>query len=260
MPRKKVNGICHLCGVNGPLSFEHVPPRAAFNDRPIVQRKIDELLDRHPREPIRGGTIQQQGAGGYTLCGPCNSKTGRWYGKRFAEWCYQGIETLHRTEGKPSLIYLHYLFPLAIIKQVASMIFSVNTPHFREKNTELERFVLDRDRKHLSPRYRFFAYYTGAGGWRKAGVSGHANLHTGEVRILSEVSFPPFGYVLIFGSGPPHSEMFEITHFADYDYEEFAVAEIRLPVLETHLALPGDYRTLDEIDRDVARNEAVKRD
>jgi hypothetical protein len=257
MSRKKVEGICHLCGQFGPLSYEHVPPRAAFNDRPIVLHKIENILNHNPREPLpRGGTIQQRGAGGYTLCGRCNNKTGRWYGSRFAAWCQQGMETMARTNGRPSLVYLHYLLPLAIIKQVATMFFSVNGPQFREKNAELQAFVLDRDRMYLSPRYRFFVYYLGAGGGRSAGVSGKMDLERGDISVLSEISFPPFGYVLTFDGGPPHPDMFEISHFARYGYQEFAVTEVRLPVLETHLALPGDYRSLDEIDRDAAQNLA----
>lgn len=62
-------GSCRLCGVEGRLSFEHVPPRAAFNDRPILLYKFDEILNLGPdKTPSTGGTIQQKGAGAYTLC------------------------------------------------------------------------------------------------------------------------------------------------------------------------------------------------
>ena len=35
------------------------------------------------------GEIQQRGMGAYTLCGPCNNRTGKWYGAAFADWCHQ---------------------------------------------------------------------------------------------------------------------------------------------------------------------------
>jgi hypothetical protein len=38
------NGVCHLCGVFGPLTFEHVPPRAAFNDRGVLEADIYKLI------------------------------------------------------------------------------------------------------------------------------------------------------------------------------------------------------------------------
>ncbi|MET4518119.1 hypothetical protein [Bradyrhizobium sp. I1.7.5] len=37
-------GVCHLCSVNGKLSFEHVPPEAAFNDQRILESDINKLL------------------------------------------------------------------------------------------------------------------------------------------------------------------------------------------------------------------------
>lgn len=259
MSRRKVFGICHLCGADGPLSFEHVPPRAAFNDRPVLFHTLEQNMELGPESDPRSGEISQRGAGAYTLCGRCNNKTGRWYGSRFAAWCQQGMETLARTNGRPTLVYLHYLFPLAIIKQVATMFFSVNSPRFREKQPELEAFVLDKERRGLSPGYRFFLYYHMMGKGRRAGVSGWLNFDSGRTSILSEVSFPPFGYVLTFGDEAPHRDMFEITHFARYGYQEFAVTEVRMPLLETHLALPGDYRTLDEIARDVAENSKLDR-
>jgi hypothetical protein len=254
MSRKKVTGICHLCGAHGPLSFEHVPPRAAFNDRPVVLYTIEQMLNLGPGERPPHGEILQRGAGGFTLCVRCNNGTGRWYGSRFAAWCHQGLETLVRAGGRPSLLYLHYLFPLAIIKQIATMFFSVNSDRFHQANPELQRFVLDRERKYLSPGYRFFVYYHAEGSARRAGVSGWLDMAAGRTRVLSEIAFPPFGYVLTFGDDPPDPRMFEITHFCRFDYQEFAVMEIKLPLLPTHLALPGDYRSREQIERDAEEN------
>lgn len=256
MARNKVFGTCHLCGADGELSYEHVPPRSAFNNRPVVRRRAEDLIEfglaAHPRR----GEILQRGAGGYTLCGRCNNTTGAWYGARFAAWCHQGMETLGRTGGRPSLVYLHYLFPLAIIKQVATMFFSVNNPRFWQKNEELQRFVLDKERKGLSPRYRFFMYYHLMSSSRNVGVAAWVDTSTGASKVLSELCFPPFGYVLSFGGGPPHPEMFEISHFATYGYNEFAVTEVRMPLLPTYLGFPGDYRTEEQIARDVEINSS----
>lgn len=166
------------------------------------------------------------------------------------------MDTLLRTGGQPRLVYLHYLFPLAIIKQIATMFFSVNSPEFRKRNEELERFVLDKERRGLPPKYRFFVYYHLMSSSRNAGVSAWVDTSTGVSRVLSEVCFPPFGYVLSFDGGPPHPDMFEITHFAQYGYQEFAVTEVRMPLLPTHLGFPGDYRTEEQIARDAAINSA----
>lgn len=38
MPRRRAKdhiGTCHVCLREAPMSFEHVPPQAAFNDRRV---------------------------------------------------------------------------------------------------------------------------------------------------------------------------------------------------------------------------------
>lgn len=258
MSRKRPEGLCHICGKFGPLSFEHVPPKAAFNDRPVIEATFNELiqlgLDERPR-----GRINQRGAGGYTLCERCNNLTGKWYARRFVAWCYQGMDILIRSGGNPTLFYLNYLFPLAIIKQIITMFFSINGPNFADSNPELVDFVLNRDRKYLSPQYRIFVYYNTLGHTRQAPIAGIARLSTGQAIILTEITYPPFGYVMTFDCPPPDQRLVDISHFARYDYEEFVVQELRLPTLPTHLMYPGDYRTKNEILQQQSNGEQMPR-
>ena len=252
--RRRADGLCHICGTFGPLSFEHIPPRAAFNDRPVVKFAGKVLLEHGLDAGREHGTFAQRGAGAHTLCARCNNNTGAWYGHQFVDWCYQGMEILLRAKGRPTLIYLNHLFPLAILKQVVTMFFSVNSDRFRLAQPYLVDFILSRDRKYLPPNIRIYAYYTLSPSTRSIGISGIIDTNRGRARILSELSFPPFGYVLMFAPDPPDSRLIDITPFARYDYNEFAVMNLQLPVLETHLPLPGDYRTRDEIERDVRTN------
>lgn len=69
MTRKKVFGNCRICGTHAKLSFEHVPPKAAFNNHRVVGKHIFDLINKHPDEYTAGkGHISQRGAGAYTLC------------------------------------------------------------------------------------------------------------------------------------------------------------------------------------------------
>ena len=43
MSHQPIIGPCHLCGVTKVLSFEHVPPRAAFNDRKVLLASVDRI-------------------------------------------------------------------------------------------------------------------------------------------------------------------------------------------------------------------------
>ena len=245
--RQKIYGTCHICGKHEELSFEHIPPKKAFNNRRIICATFDEAFNLGPDE-VPKGTIRQGGAGGHTLCIKCNNITGHWYGKYFIDWCYQAMEILIKAGGSPSLVYLNYLFPLPIIKQIITMFFSVNPPEFSQRTPELVRFVLDKERKYLSPRYRFFIYYNTSGKFRFYSVASKVNIVSGEIIHMSELSYTPFGYLMTIDSEPPDNRLFEITNFSKYSYNEFKVLTLHPKVLPTHLLIPGDYRSKKEID------------
>jgi hypothetical protein len=258
--RKKVNGICRICGQQKELSFEHIPPKSAFNDRRYIELKFEDMIGLGPDDIIKG-PIHQGGIGKHTLCGKCNNDTGSWYGGRFVDWCYQGMDILRRSGGNPTLIYINYLYPLSIIKQIVTMFFSVNGDTFCKANPELVRFVLDKERKYLSPKYRFFVYYNITGRFRYSGIVGQMQVDEqfasfSKPRVMSEITFPPYGYLMTMDSEPPDTRLIEITHFARHDYAEFREMTMKLPVLPTHTAYPGDYRTKQEILEQAARSTA----
>lgn len=257
MPRKKEYGRCHICGEHGKLSFEHVPPKRAFNDRPVVRHSSWDRLgsELEEQELLPGDVIEQRGMGGYTLCERCNNITGHWYGSDFVEWCYQGLDILIRAEGKPSLIYPHYVLPLRIIKQVVTMFMSACDVGFRDRNEELVEFVLDPERRYLSEKYDFYIYYNLEGTLRFSSVVATLRIDTRQRRVFSEITFPPYGYVMTLNSLPPDPRLFSIRHFATYEYNQFASFEMQLPVLPTFLSLPGDYRTKEQIEIDRIRNQ-----
>lgn len=253
--KNQLIGKCHICGKVGPLSFEHIPPKKAFNNRRVITVKFEEAVTLGPDEFAKG-SIQQRGSGDYTLCPICNHTIGHWYGKYFVDWCYQAMNILTKANGNPSLIYLNYLFPLAVLKQIIAMFFSVNPPEFAENNPELVSFVLSRDRKYLSPRYRIFIYYNICGKYRFSGVAVRFNINSRSIIKMTEFNYPPFGYMMTIDSHPPDDRLYEITHFAHYGYKEFKIMTLSPSVLPTHILLPGDYRSKKEINACYAENVA----
>jgi len=251
--KKMQSGECHICGDFGPLSFEHVPPQAAFNDRPLLAHAIDEILEKGSYQKNKG-KICQRGAGSYTLCQRCNNDTGAWYGKHYVNWVNQGMRILSASKGAPTLYYNFLIFPLAIIKQILCMFFSVNSVGFSENNPELVRFVLDKKLKYLPHKIKIFLYYSIHSNIRQAGVMGKMNIiDDKKSSIFSEITFPPFGYILTFDR-PPHKDMLEITHFSNFGYNDFKSLFIKIPVLPVINLFPGDYRTQNEIDKDYQAN------
>jgi hypothetical protein len=253
MPKQLEYGICHICGVNGRLSREHIPPQAAFNKRPYLLAKGREILELGP-DMIPQGKLKQGGVSMFTLCEQCNIRTGRWYGPAFIEWCYQGMELLRKAGGHPTLAYFYQIYPIRVLKQIVTMFFSVNTSTFREYHPELERFVLNTKSQHLSPYYRFFIFYKVGGLNRYIGECPIYETPTHRYFNFSEITFPPFGYVMTLGSEPPDPRLLEITFFSHYAYDDSRILELRPTVLPVETPLPGEYSTLEEIRKRKRRN------
>ena len=77
-------GTCCICGRYGPFSFEHVPPRAAYNNFRVFEADVKCIVGggwQALKNP--SGKYSQRGAGKYTLCERCNNDTGAWYGSDY---------------------------------------------------------------------------------------------------------------------------------------------------------------------------------
>jgi hypothetical protein len=250
--RKKHFGVCHLCGDFGELSFEHVPPRAAFNERPVIARKIDEILKAGSWETAKG-KIFQRGAGAYTLCERCNNNTGVWYGRDFVEWVYQGMTVLQAADQCPTFYYNFHIFPLRVIKQIACMFFSVNPPEFQRAQPALAKFVLDKENRHLPHGMKVYLFYSVGNNLRQSGVVHLLDLHK-QGATFAEICFPPYGYVLSFDN-PPHPQLLDISNFSEARFNTFTSLSFQIPVLPVITYYPGDYRSPSQIRKQFEENQ-----
>ena len=254
MARKPVLGICHICGRSGKLSFEHVPPEAAFNNRAVREIRGEAVF--YANLDKISGKISQRGAGSYTLCEPCNNNTGRWYGPAFVDWTYQAMHILYATRGEASLYYTFHIFPLRVIKQIICMFFSANGPHFSEAHQDLVRFVRNPSASGIDPKYRIYAYFNASGRSRQSGVASVLNFDTHTIRVMSEIAFPPLGYLMTFESNPPDDRPVDISFMAKYHYHDWKPLSLRLPVLPIYTAFPGDYRDRKRVLQDAKQTQA----
>lgn len=257
MGRRKHSGNCRICGRDGPLSFEHIPPEAAFNDKAVVRTTIEELeradLD-HAR--IRG-KIQQRGRGAYTLCSWCNSVTGHWYGTAFVHWASQALRVMHLRLDSPEIYLPFFIFPLRVIKQILCMFASQADGLAYRSRPSLRRFLLDPNNREFDLDIRIFMYLNVGRLFRSMGMTVLGDLQHHTRSLLTETSFPPFGYVLTIRSPPPDKRLVEITHFTSYRYNDWKDLWLRIPFLPVNTWVPGDYRTLEQVQRDVESNRKV---
>lgn len=165
-------GRCHICGEIEKLTFEHIPPKASGNDKPVKIVTGEQVItsDRNPWD-IDGVqyTPQQRGMGKPVLCEHCNNITGCWYADAFKSFYYQiPFLRVNPIDPKCSLIELTFLeiYPLRIIKQITSMFMGICGAHLGDEYPEIREFVLSREAKCLDFNKYRFSFFVRRGNFR----------------------------------------------------------------------------------------------
>ncbi|MCU0350950.1 MAG: hypothetical protein MUF43_09015 [Flavobacterium sp.] len=230
------------------MTYEHIPPQAAFNDGKFVIIPQEVSLNLTPLDTYKGKQ-HQGGIGKYSLCKKCNNLTGRWYGDSYVQFVKQAANVLINTKFKPTLIYPFLIFPLRIIKQIVTMFLSINhSVQFFKEYPELVKFVLNKNEKYLDPKFKVYAYYNFEGNPRYQPIAFMANRDDKpQFLTLTEFTFPPFGFVLTINCPDFEEKLVEITDFSRFGYNEFKEINIRFNVLPTNTYIPTDYRTKEQI-------------
>lgn len=283
-------GKCALCGKKCELTYEHIPPKAAFNSRPSKMYSGEKLLLDGDRLPwnVEGLTYvsHQKGAGRYSLCQQCNNDTGTWYGDSYKEIAYVIAGALETWKNEPVQgIGIKEIYGARFIKQVISMFCSVNTYNFLQgyRNPyqaenkaqhsplfqtiidaqlalydasnmmeELRAFVLDKNAVGLDKsKFKICMYVTDSKMLKLNGVSTVLNLEGNSFITVSEITAAPLGFLLYFN--PPdgfNHTGVDITVLADYGYDEKVNIEFPFQVLEMNTIFPNDYRSREQIEND----------
>lgn len=209
---------------------------------------MQDLLNGKPYSRFR------RGIGKDSLCEDCNKRTGGWYGTAFADWSKQGMEWFEKVGGQASIDLPFYTRPLNVIKQIMVMALALSAEQTLNYHYELRRFILNKDQRYLPPKYRVHAYFNMNGQPRFVSGMAIMKIDSGHGSYVeAEVALPPFGYCISTSlrqtkSLPDYHQLYDITWFARYDYDEWSPVYLRLPVRETHEPLPLDYRSKAEID------------
>lgn len=246
-------GKCCLCGKVRDLTYEHVPPRSAFNkDRIFETYKfldwVEEKGTWKDKIKIKGGL------GGYTLCKSCNNMGGR-YGREYKEWAERGITNLKDHCGQEWSGVLKDVYPIRFLKGVITMFCSLNGPQFAEKNPDIRDFVNSKNCQELPPRITILMYLNTSKLITRTGITALIELGApSKIYVVSELNFPPFGFAMYIGSAK-YERLTDITWFDGYGYDEKVDLPLRLPILERNIPVPADYRTESEINFDRIKNQ-----
>lgn len=266
MWEKSKKGKCHICGKIGPLTYEHVPPRKAFNSNKALVYYGRKILEQDNKgfpweisSRLKGKQLQR-GIGAYTLCERCNNNTGAYYGDAFVDFINKGYRETHNKKyinNSWVTITLDEIFPLRIIKQIMSMFFSINNPDLSDAHKELREFVLSKEKRGISEKeFGFYLYILRGKILKRLGIIVIGNVYSDpfESRVVSELSTPPFGLVLEFQ--PKDKKGFcDITFFAnEFDYDQEAKIKLTIPVYGSNSWFPLDYRTREQILNDYIKD------
>lgn len=240
MGKKNIIGTCRVCGEEKKLSFEHVPPKSAFNDKPVFNENIAKLIGLNSElEKQKKGYISQLGAGNYTLCIPCNSNTGAWYGSAYADWASQGMQAYELAKKFDKAKITFEIYPLRVLKQILCMFMSANDPAFQNKNPTLAKFILNKEEKFLNEVFSIYVFLNFSNYSRQSAITG--TISDEGNKIFSEIVFPPFGYLLTVESNPPTKSAMKINFFSEFDYNQKAELTLDMNHLGISNYLPGTY-------------------
>jgi len=238
-------GICRLCKEEKVLTFEHIPPKVAFNRNTryysISQKeyfKVENVLDYKPKTKVIQG-----GMGEYCLCRGCNSFLGREYVRAYQDWArFGGIAAVSLSSDYIAL-EMENLNPLRILKQIVSMFICRNNPDFTALHPQLLNFVLNPKCNELPEEVHLYAYLNIEGQPRNIPIA-----FTNLWGQISEMSFRPFGYILSVNNETLKGNITEITPFRFYSDNFAHCFSINLFKLPTYLPYPLDYKSKEEIE------------
>lgn len=255
-------GKCALCGKECDLTFEHIPPRGAFNwvpAKPVTGEGYCYEDDRLPWDtsdlPFQN---QQKGMGRYSLCNTCNSNTGSWYAPEYIEIAKLiDIALSNPAADDSTAIGIERIYPLRFVKQVLSMFCSINKVNPRMD--EIKCFILNKEATGISNNsFKLCMYFTRSSLMKYAPYSVVIKKikNKGVCMGLSEITAYPLGFVLYFNPNDEWSyEGVDITSFCDYKYYEAVSMEIPLKVFEMNDVLPNLYRSREKIERCILENK-----
>jgi hypothetical protein len=281
--RKKRYGRCRICQNFRRLTKEHVPPESAFNDRGYLEYYVAKSNE---AERIRWETrdVDSKGIYLFTLCEPCNIRTGALYGADYLKFvrAFSSVATPEnarlavtaRVEG---------FFPARVIKQAISMMLSTSDanffngyervasplvaddtslpPEFSVRPTDVVRlrgvyerlqgFVLDKNSKGLPDGVRLYAYAVANEGTAiRTGIGIQARLSTQEVHWVVVVGLWPIHWVLLLNGDPLGEEVTDLTDWANFAFKTKRTENVQIPCQWSVGKYPLDFRSPQEFQRD----------
>jgi hypothetical protein len=249
---EKIEGKCWLCGRWARLTREHIPPRAAFNNHPVLLYSVEQHSAKMGRLEWAGRV--EEGLIVRSLCAECNTRGGGKYGTHYADFIARVAPAVEKAHDGRQVIISGVRRPLSILKQVMQSFVSANGPDFVVANPWIRKFVRSSRSKEWPPNLFAYIFGTNSRSGRKSGLSAFYDFGRRRIRTVAEFTFWPLGMVVSFDPLDDYP-VTPIHHWARFDYEWSGQLDVGLTVNPVASAQALDFRTRDEMDRDGLRLE-----
>ncbi|TCC91926.1 hypothetical protein EZ428_09260 [Pedobacter frigiditerrae] len=231
---------CFLCGKVGNLTFEHIPPQCAFNNKSIYIQGHDHLIDE--KNYLFGKkSLSNRGFGKHCLCASCNNSTGNWYAKDFCAFTQQGLKILEQTTDPHLSSGSYTIKPLNVIKQILLMFVCTDSTGTLNNHKGVKDYLLDKNSTVFPEKINIHIYSNACSTKRMIGYSYASDMRIGGIYKWSEINFKPFGYFLTHDSPPPNEFMVDITDFSKKPYDYLCAVNLTIARLKVSNLALGHY-------------------
>jgi hypothetical protein len=123
-----------------------------------------------------------------------------------------------------------------------------NTP-FLNIYPGLRKFVLDPEERRIPGPLDIYLTLCRGSKARTIAHAGRLDTVTGEVEVLGEVAFPPYGLLLTIGADR-RQRFGRINALTQFGIDEVADVRLDLRIGEVVTPFPGDYRPREQVERE----------
>lgn len=243
--------MCAICGKRSKLTNEHLPPKKAFNDSPLLAFCMDRTLSLRSGQASWGREGSTIGRHLKRLCARCNGRTGSWYGTDYRDFVKVAAEMRIPPGLRGDLTFEGR--PAAVAKEALVCICTSAGPDLTNEHEELRKLILSNKYRSRPQDFRLWVYLRAMEGGHQTGRTVIGKIHSGEVKVVAEFSHWPVGWVLSWRD-QELPELCEITHWLNMEYKQRRTLTISVPRLWTLTGHPLDYRTPEQVQRDYARD------
>ena len=234
---------CSLCGKLSALSFEHVPPQCAFNNKPILIQGHEHLVDQN--SCLYGKKKRsQRGFGKQSLCIECNNKSGNWYAKDFCKLAEQGLEIL-RTNTNPNYVRGNYkIKPQNVLKQILLMFVATDSTGVISNIPGVRSYLLNKDDLNFPDKIDIDIYSNASTFKRMIGYCIVSDVGSRQINKWAEINYHPFGYFFTYDSPPPNKFMVNVSDFSKVPYNKEYIVRLTTAYLKVEDMIIGTYSNL----------------